>query len=72
MANEQITFLEIDEKLYRHERPFYRACAGGTHFTVTSEWVAERKRLTKLWHELNPNHCRISEPKSFLARLLGR
>lgn len=47
-------FLEVDEALYRHEVPFYRACSGGVHFERTPEWDAERERLLKRWYELCP------------------
>jgi len=47
-------FGRIDELLYRHEQPYYHACAGGAYFTVTKQWQERRRALTDLWLELNP------------------
>lgn len=65
-------FYVIDEALYRLERPFYRACAGGAHFDITKQWEAERARLTTLWLQKcpwkGPETARTPE-KPKLARL---
>lgn len=48
------TFREVDEALYRHEQPFYRACAGGAYFERTRTWEIERAWLLEQWHKLCP------------------
>ena len=63
------TFLEIDDALYRHEQPFYRACAGGAHFTVTLEWKRERQRLNNLRHAKYPYKTKIEQKKTWLEKL---
>ena len=79
------TFAEVDEALYRHERPYYAYCAsgaGGTeHTTQDPRWVARRAELTALWYKLclckvlekslvpNPAPVPASRVKSFLTWL---
>jgi hypothetical protein len=50
----ETTFWEVCDKLEALERPYYHACAGGTHFHVTPEWEIERERLIKLFNDLFP------------------
>lgn len=51
---DEMNFQEVDDALYLLESPFYAACAGGTHFTVTKEWEIERLKLRDKWTELCP------------------
>lgn len=43
-------FCAADDALTYHERPFYRACAGGAHFERTPEWEQKRRELTHAWY----------------------
>lgn len=45
-------WIAVDEALYRLEAPYYRARAGGRHFTITPEWRRQRDLLTAAWHSL--------------------
>jgi hypothetical protein len=60
-----VTFREIDQQLYDHERPAYRywATGGGSDPTKNPVWVAERKRLTAEWHRLCPWKVVEEQPK---------
>lgn len=72
---EASSFREVDEALYAHETPFYRAAAGGQHFTRTPEWNAERERLYSLWREKHNQNAivvrRSPSKQSVLQRLLN-
>lgn len=55
-VDENSTFVQINDALYFHEKPFYAYCAkgAGENPEEREEWRAERERLYALWQDKCP------------------